>query len=166
MAEPALSSQQRQGCSVETNWTYIERSDSFIHAKMEPPSSLARARFDERWRRPVAYFVDAGGIKSLPVLIVWGFTSKTLVWWGQVSKNDLLCIVMNPTSVRLEVTKLEVTCSPKPNLKLSHMKSLMETKKTKPRHTQMVWMVSPILLLKISFWLQNHHRSMCFSSVH
>lgn len=53
---------------------------------------------------------------------------KTLVWWGQVSKNDLLCIVTNPTRA-FAPTKLEVTCSPRPNLKLSYMKSLMEKKK-------------------------------------
>lgn len=52
------------------------------------PSNLAKGRFDVRQRWPVAYFVDTAGAKSLHVLIVWGFMSQTLVWWGKVGMTS------------------------------------------------------------------------------
>lgn len=65
--------------------------------------------------------------------------------------NDCLCDVMNPARA-LAPMNLEVTCSPKQNLKLSYIIKLSCVKlmMEKNMHVQIVWTVLPVLLLILS----------------
>lgn len=81
--------------------------------------------FNVRQRWPAAWFMDTARAKSLYGLTLGLSVWNIRVWWGQVSKNDLLCTVMTPK----KEFELQITYSPELNLKFSYMKSLMEKKK-------------------------------------
>lgn len=147
----------QQGCRAETNWTYLGWEKWFIWAKKEPLPRLAEGRFDVRQRWPAAWFVDTARAKGLRVLTVGLSLWNVMLWRGQVSKTDLLCTVMNPTKVWIGS---DLFTQAKSQVFLHEI-----TYGEEKMYTQVVWTVLPILLLKLSFWLQNHHRSICLSSI-